>query len=49
MSARRVKLEVIVTMTEVTDYYSTDSSCVQLTPDTSPMVMTGTEETYSSH
>ena len=37
-----------VTMTGVTGDYFTDSSCVQLTLDISPMVMTGTGEIYSS-
>jgi hypothetical protein len=48
MSSGKVKLEVIVTMTGVTDDYSTDSSCVQVTLDISHMVMTGTGEIYSS-
>ena len=48
MNARRVKLEVIVTMTGVTGEYFKDSNYVQLTLDTSPVVMTGTGEIYSS-
>ena len=48
MSEWRVKLEVIVTMTGVTGDYFTDSSCVQLILDISPMVTTATGEIYSS-